>query len=66
MIKRFLIELSVTKPKLIKRLSLLVTILFLAAFPSLKTDTDPVKMLPQDNPAITLYKEVKAEFSVND
>jgi len=61
-----LIEFSIRHPKLILRMSVLITILFLAAFPNLKTDTDPVKMLPQDNAAILLYNSVKADFNVYD
>jgi len=57
---------AVTRPKLIMWLGLIISFGFLAAFPSLKTDTDPIKMLPADNPAITLYKQVKADFDIND
>ncbi len=66
MLKQSLIEFSIRHPKWIITASALVTFAFLAAFPSLTTDTDPVKMLPQDNPAITLYNQVKDEFRVSD
>jgi predicted RND superfamily exporter protein len=66
MLKKALIEFSIRHPKLIIAGSVLITLGFLAAFPSLRTDTDPVKMLPQDNPAITLYDQIKEEFQVND
>jgi len=57
---------AVKRPKLIMWLGLFISLGFLAAFPSLKTDTDPIKMLPADNPAITLYKQVKSDFNIND
>jgi predicted RND superfamily exporter protein len=44
----------------------LLTVVFLAAFPSLTTDTDPVHMLPQDNPAVVLHNKVKEEFKIYD
>ncbi|MCP4152460.1 MAG: MMPL family transporter [bacterium] len=66
MIQKTLTEFSIKHPKLVMLLGLVITIGFLAAFPSLKTDTDPVKMLPQDNPAVTLYDHVKKEFKLND
>ncbi len=66
MIQKMLTEFSIRRPKLVMVLGVLITVFFLAAFPSLKTDTDPVKMLPQDNPAVTLYDQVKKEFRLND
>jgi predicted RND superfamily exporter protein len=47
-------------------LSVIITLFFLAALPSLKTDTDPVHMLPADNPVVTLYSHIKKEFKLND
>ena len=66
MLKHTLIEFSIRHPKWIITASALITFGFLAAFPSLTVDTDPVKMLPQDNPAITLYNRVKEEFRISD
>ncbi len=66
MIQRFLIDFAIKHAKLVMVLSGLITLFFLAAFPSLTTDTDPVKMLPQDNPAIVLYNQMKKEFDVHD
>jgi predicted RND superfamily exporter protein len=43
-----------------------VTLLFLSVFPRIKTDTDPVKMLPQDNSAVVLYNNVKETFNIHD
>lgn len=65
-LRNHLIEFAIHRPKLILRASIVITILFLAAFPNLKTDTDPVKMLPQDNPAIQLYNSVKSDFQIYD
>ncbi len=64
--QKLLTEFAIRRPKLIMILGLLITIGFLLPFPSLKTDTDPIKMLPASNPAITLYKEVKRDFDIND
>ena len=64
--QRLLTEFAIRHSKLVMWSGLLITFIFLAAFPSLKTDTDPIHMLPQDNPAISLYKQVKAEFDIYD
>ncbi|MDT8447808.1 MAG: efflux RND transporter permease subunit [bacterium] len=64
--QKLLTEFAIRRPKMIMVLGFLITLGFLAAFPSLKTDTDPIKMLPADNPAITLYKQVKKDFAIND
>lgn len=66
MFKKKLIDFAIQRPKMVLWGVGLITILFLIAFPNLTTDTDPVKMLPQDNPAITLYNKVKADFEVYD
>jgi hypothetical protein len=66
MIQKQLTEFSIKHPKLVMLLGVLITLFFLAAFPSLRTDTDPVNMLPKDNPAVTLYGKVKSEFKLND
>ena len=66
MIQKMLTEFSIRRPKLVMVLGAFITLIFLAAFPSLQTDTDPVKMLPADNPAVTLYDQVKKEFKLND
>ncbi|MFH2132724.1 MAG: efflux RND transporter permease subunit [bacterium] len=65
-VKHHLVEFAINHPKFILRGSIVITLLFLTAFPSLKTDTDPVKMLPQDNPAIQLYNSVKSDFQIYD
>ncbi|MBF0276335.1 MAG: MMPL family transporter [SAR324 cluster bacterium] len=66
MIQKILIDFAIKHSKKVMLLSGLITLFFLAAFPNLTTDTDPIKMLPQDNPAIVLYKQMKQEFDVND
>lgn len=47
-------------------LGAIITFVFLAAFPSLRTDTDPVHMLPTDNPSVIQYDQIKETFNVND
>jgi len=66
MMRDVLIEFGIRHPKLVMFLSIMITLVFLAAFPSLKTNTDPLKMLPQDNPAITLHEHVKSTFNIKD
>ncbi|MBF0289091.1 MAG: MMPL family transporter [SAR324 cluster bacterium] len=66
MVQKLLIDFAIKRAKLVMVLSGFITLFFLAAFPSLTTDTDPVKMLPQDNPAIVLYGQMKKEFDVHD
>lgn len=66
MLQRWLTEFAIRKPKLVMILGALLTLFFLAAFPSLKTDTDPVHMLPADNPSVLQYDEIKKTFDVND
>lgn len=65
-IKGFIIDLALNHPKLILAFGGLITIFFLSAFPKLKTDTDPVHMLPKDNPAVLLHNKVKSDFKVSD
>lgn len=66
MLQKMLTEFAITRPKLVMFLSFFITLIFLVAFPNLKTDTDPVHMLPHDNEAVTLYNSVKSEFSISD
>ncbi len=66
MIQKMLIEFAINKPKQVMLLMALITIIFLAAFPSLKTDTDPVHMLPADNHAVTLWNGTKKAFNISD
>ncbi len=64
--KRALIWFSINNPRLTILICLFVTLVFLAVLPSIKTDTDPVKMLNTDNPAVVLYNQMKADFRYND
>ncbi|MGK5090527.1 hypothetical protein WDW89_00770 [Deltaproteobacteria bacterium TL4] len=66
MLQKLLIGFSIKHPQLVMGLSGLVTLFFLAAFPNMTIDTDPVHMLPQDNPAIVLYEQMKEEFELYD
>jgi uncharacterized protein len=64
--KKHLIGFSLIHPRLMLVLSSLVTLFFLLAFPNIRTDTDPVKMLAADNPAVLLYDQMKKEFRLSD
>ncbi len=66
MIKNILIEFAIKKPKTVMVLAVVITLGFLGAFPSLQRDTDPVKMLPQNNPAVVMHKNVKSTFNIHD
>lgn len=66
MIQKALIEFAINKPKSVIAIMTLVTLIFLAAFPSLKTDTDPVHMLPANNHAVELWENTKKEFNISD
>jgi predicted RND superfamily exporter protein len=66
MIQKALIEFAINKPKQVILLMALLTIVFLAAFPSLTTDTDPVHMLPANNHAVKLWENTKKEFNISD
>lgn len=65
-IKKTFISYSVHHPKTILVVGLIITVIFLGAFPKIKTDTDPVHMLPQDNPTVILHNKVKKDFAVAD
>ena len=65
-IQNAMIDIAIKKPKQIMIVGVLITIVFLAAFPNIKTDTDPVNMLNQKNPAVVLHKQLKKEFQVAD
>jgi uncharacterized protein len=64
--QNLVIDFSIQHPRKIIASGLLITLIFLGAFPHIVTDTDPVHMLNQNNPAVVLHKKVKKVFSVND
>ncbi|MCK5883279.1 MAG: MMPL family transporter [Bacteriovoracaceae bacterium] len=66
MIQKNLTNFAISRPKLVMVLGALITLVFLAAFPSLRTDTDPVHMLPTDNASVLQYDKIKETFNVND
>lgn len=66
MIQRTMTEFAIKHPKVVIGISVVITFIFLAAFPNLKTDTDPVHMLPSDNSAVVLYESMKKEFKIDD
>lgn len=66
MIQKMLIEFAINKPKQVLLLMALFTIVFLSAFPSLTTDTDPIHMLPADNSAVKMWNGTKKAFQISD
>lgn len=66
MLQKLLTEFAIKWPKAVMVIGAAITVLFLAAFPSLRTDTDPVHMLPVTNPSVIQYDELKKTFNVND
>lgn len=60
------IDLSVEKSKTIIAIAVILTIISLGAIPGIKTDTDPVHMLPESNPAVVLHNKVKNDFQLSD
>lgn len=65
-LKASVVEYSIGHPKSIMTIGAIITVVFLGAFPFIVTDTDPVHMLPQDNPAVVLHNKVKKDFNVSD
>jgi len=66
MVQQWLTNISIRYPRIIMMTGIVITLVFLASFPSLETDTDPVNMLPSDNPAVTLHKQIKSQFNLSD
>ncbi|MBF0350065.1 MAG: MMPL family transporter [SAR324 cluster bacterium] len=64
--KKNIIEFGIERPKTVIMICVMLTLVSLFALPSIKTDTDPVHMLNQNNPAITLYSQIKDEFNTRD
>ena len=64
--KRRLIGYSINNPWKVIITFVFLTLVFAAALPSIRTDTDPVKMLDVGNPAVVLYNEMKENFRFND
>lgn len=64
--KHKIIKASIHHPKLIIGIAILITFIFLGAFPGLQTDSDPVHMLPSDNEAVLLHNKIKKEFQISD
>ena len=65
-LKKRLIWYSITHPRQVIIFYVIVTLGFAAALPSMQTDTDPVKMLDANNPAVVLYQQMKDDFQFND
>lgn len=65
-VKKLIIQYAINHPKMIIASGLVITLIFLGAFPQIKTDTDPVHMLPADNPTVVLHNKVKKDFEVAD
>lgn len=66
MFRKILLEIGIRYPKAVMIFCVTLTVAFLFAFPSIRIDTDPVHMLPQNHDVINLYEHVKEEFDIND
>lgn len=66
MITDLLTKIATKHPKKVILVIVFLTLLLLTSFTKLKTDTDPVHMLEQSNPAVILYNQIKKEFNLND
>ena len=64
--KKTLIRTSINHPKVVILIYVFITLGFIAALPSIQTDTDPVNMLDQKNRAVVLYNQMKDDFRFND
>ena len=64
--KHRIIGLAIDHPKLVIVLSILVTLLALAALPFATVDTDPENMLSADEPVRRQHSSIKEEFSLHD
>ena len=63
---KVLVRFSLHHPRTVVVTVLVCTLFFAAVLPNMETDTDPVKMLDQSNPAILLYNGMKEEFKLAD
>ena len=61
-----LVEFSVNRPKTVVLLTLVLTVVFTAQFPSIKIDTDPENMLREDEPIRIFHQEVKKDFGIDE
>lgn len=63
---RKLVDFSVSHPKIIITLTIILTVIFAAQLPKIKIDTDPENMLETDQPDRVFYDWVKRNFGIND
>ncbi len=61
-----LVEFSVNRPKTVVLLTLILTVVFVAQFPSIKIDTDPENMLREDEPIRVFHQQVKKDFGIDE
>ena len=61
-----LVEFSVNRPKTVVLLTLVLTVVFTAQFPSIKIDTDPENMLRENEPIRIFHQEVKKDFGIDE
>ena len=59
-----LVEFSIRRPKLIVAATVALTLLFLTQFPSIKTDTNPKHMLPENSDVRVWNDEVDKTFAL--
>jgi len=64
--KHKLMEFSIAQPKRVFWLTGLLTLVALLMIPNIQIDTDPENMLPADNPARLVHKELKQRFNLSD
>ena len=64
--KRFLVTLSTSHPKLVIAGALVITLLFASQLPKIHIDTDPENMLRADEPVRLFHHDVKETFDLHD
>src|SRR3989338_1124157 len=62
---RNLVQFSVNHPRLVIGLTLVLTLLFAAQLPKIKTDTDPKNMLPVTSPVRQYNDQVEGWFALH-
>src|SRR3990172_8917360 len=62
---RKLVHFSVDHPRLVIGLTLVLTLLFAAQLPKIKTDTDPKNMLPITSPVRQYNDQVESWFALH-
>lgn len=61
-----LVDFSVSRPKIVVFLSLIITLLFAVQFPKIRIDTDPENMLRENEPIRIFHQQVKKDFGIDE